>query len=66
MNEQDIDQKFDEILMIIYAGKPGMGRNIFANTLRTAVNRKLEQVIAILEQNGAVALIEEIRQIRDG
>lgn len=65
MTEQDIDQKFDEILMFIYAGKIRNGKNFFANAINTAVNKKLNQVENILEQNGAAHLLEEIRQLKD-
>ena len=65
MTEQDIDQKFDEILMFIYAGKVRNGKNIFASVINKAVNRKLDQVLEILERNDAGSLLEEIRQLKD-
>ena len=65
MTEHDIDQKFDEILMFIYAGKIRNGKNYFASTLNKAVNRKLDQVIEILERNDAGHLLDEIQQLKD-
>ena len=65
MTEQDIDQKFDEILMFIYAGKIRNGKNYFASAVNKAVNRKLDEVIEILEQNNAGAMIEQIRQLKN-
>jgi hypothetical protein len=64
MNEQDIDQKYDELLMLIFAGKPGIGRNIFASSIRTAVNIKLDQAIAILERDNAAGVIEEVQKLK--
>ena len=65
MTEQDIDQKFDEILMFIYAGKIRNGKNIFANVINKAVNRKLDQVLEIVEQHDAGSLHEKIRELKD-
>ena len=65
MTEQDIEQKFDEILMFIYAGKVRSGKNIFSNAVNAAVNKKLDQVIEILERNDATRLLEEIRQLKN-
>ena len=65
MTEQDIDQKFDEILMFIYAGNIRNGKNFFANAIDTAVNKKLDQVLEILEQNGVGSLLDEIRQLKN-
>ena len=65
MNEQDIDQNYDEILMFIYDGKPGAGRNIFMNTIRKAVNNKLDEVIEILEKNVDATLIDDICELKN-
>ena len=65
MTEQEIDQKFDEMLMYIYAGRVGSGRNTFANTIQSAVNEKLDQVIEILEKKNAITLANEIRQLKN-
>ena len=65
MNEQDIDQNYDEILMFIYDGNPGAGRNIFVNTIRKAVNNKLEEVIEILGKNVDSSLVDEIGELKN-
>ena len=65
MTEQDIDQKFDEILMFIYTGNIRNGKNFFANTINSAVNDKLDQAIQILESNGGGSMIDQIRQLKD-
>ena len=65
MNEQDINQFYDEILMFIYEGKPGAGRNIFVNTVRRAVNNKLDEVIEILEKNVDATLIDDICELKN-
>ena len=64
MTEQDIDQKFDEILMFIIDGKIRNGKNIFANTINVEINNKLDQVIAILESNGSGSIVEQVRQLK--
>ena len=64
MTEQEIDQKFDEMLMFIYAGRVSSGRNVFTNTIRSAINEKLDQVIEILEKKNAITLANEIRQLK--
>lgn len=64
MTEQDLEQKFDEILMFIIEGKVRNGRNIFAHAVTKAVNTKLDEVIAILERNEAPSLVDEIRQLK--
>ena len=65
MTEQDIDQKFDEILMFIINGKIRNGKNMFAKAISTAVNTKLDQAIEILESNGSGSVVEQIRQLKN-
>ena len=65
MNEQEIDRKYDEILMFIYEGKLGIGRNIFVNAVRAAIGQKLDKVIEILMRSGADSMIEEIQQLKN-
>lgn len=65
MTEEDIEQRFDEILMFIIDGKIRNGKNIFANTIKTEINKKLDQVIAILESNGTGSMVDQVRQLKN-
>lgn len=65
MNEHDFEQKFDEILMFIYAGNIRSGKNYFERTVNKAVNKKLDRVIEILEQNEAGHLLDQIRELKN-
>ena len=64
MTEQEIQQKFDEMLMFILAGELRSANNTFTSTVQTAVNKKLDQAIGILEKGGTVSQIEEIRRLK--
>ena len=65
MDEVEIGQKFDEVLMFIFSGEVSAGRNTFANTVNLAIDQKLDNVIEILEKNGAASLTDEIRALKN-
>ena len=52
-------------MMFIFDRNLGAARDFFAGIIKLENNRKLDQVIDVLQKNGAISLIDQIQRLKN-